>query len=126
MRRLPTINIAKPIQAVGRGVELTLIVESEDGGEAQFKFMRHSEHRFLLLSRQPKPVIITPVMALPDFNAQGLLPEGVHPATVGDLKDRFVTPFPASVRRQKVFDNFCRYQATVAALGVQPLVMQSK
>ncbi len=57
-------------------------------------------------------------MALPNFNAQALLPEGVHPATAGDLKDRFVTPFPASGRRQKVFGNFCRYQAAVAALGV--------
>ena len=57
-------------------------------------------------------------MALPDFNAQGLLPEGVHPATTADLKDRFVTSFPTSVRRQKVFDNFCRYQAAVAGFGV--------
>lgn len=57
-------------------------------------------------------------MALPDFNAQGLLPEGVHLATTGDLKDRFVAPFAGSVTRQKIFDNFCRYQTVVAALGV--------
>lgn len=57
-------------------------------------------------------------MALPDFNAQGLLPEGVHPATVADLKDRFATPFPTSRTRQNVLANFCRYQADVAALGV--------
>lgn len=56
-------------------------------------------------------------MALPDFNAQGLLPEGVHPATAGDLKDRFVSPFAGSTTRQIIFDNFCRYQADVAALG---------
>lgn len=57
-------------------------------------------------------------MELPDFNAQGLLPEGVHPATAGDLKDRFVTSFEGSGTREKIFDNFCRYQAAVAALDV--------
>jgi len=57
-------------------------------------------------------------MALPNFNAQGLLPEGVHPATAEDLKDRFVTPFPESGTRQKIFNNFRRYQAAVVALGV--------
>ena len=56
-------------------------------------------------------------MPLPSFNAQGLLPEGVHPATTEDLKDRCVTPFPASGTRQDIFHNFCRYQAAVALLG---------
>jgi hypothetical protein len=58
-----------------------------------------------------------PNMALPDFNAQGLLPEGVHEATSGDLHDRFVAACLGSGTRQNVFDNFCRYQAAVAALG---------
>jgi hypothetical protein len=57
-------------------------------------------------------------MALPDFNEQGLLPEGVHLATAGDLEDRFVTPFPESASRPNVFDNFCRYEAALAALAV--------
>jgi hypothetical protein len=66
-----------------------------------------------------KSGINIPDMPLPDFNPQGLLPEGVHLATVGDLQERFVTPFPASATRQKVFANFCRYQTAVTALGVQ-------
>jgi hypothetical protein len=57
-------------------------------------------------------------MLLPDFNAQGLLPEGVYPATAADLQDRFVTPFPVSCSRRNVFDKFCSYQAALAALGV--------
>jgi hypothetical protein len=57
-------------------------------------------------------------MALPDFNAEGLLPEGVHSASAAELKERFVTPFSGSARRQQVFDKFCRYQADVAALSV--------
>ena len=57
-------------------------------------------------------------MALSELNQEDLLPEGVHPATEEDLKSRFVTPFVSSSTRQKVHQNFCRYRADVAALGV--------
>jgi len=57
-------------------------------------------------------------MALPDLNPQGLLPEGVHPATEDELEARFVVPFASSSTRQRIFENFCRYRIEVAALGV--------
>jgi hypothetical protein len=57
-------------------------------------------------------------MALPEFNENGLLPKGVHPATPDDLKERCVTPFPTSVRRPVVFAGFTRYRTEIAELGV--------
>ncbi|HVY72017.1 MAG TPA: hypothetical protein VHH73_18940 [Verrucomicrobiae bacterium] len=57
-------------------------------------------------------------MALPDFNVKGLLPDGVHPATLDDLECRCVAPFPNSETRSKIFENFRNYQTTIAALGI--------
>jgi len=57
-------------------------------------------------------------MALPDLNPQGLLPEGVHPATEEDLKSRFVNPFAFNTTRQRIHQSLCRYRAEIAAIGV--------
>lgn len=56
-------------------------------------------------------------MALPEFNSKQLLPEGVHSATPNDLKERLVTSFTGSATRHKIYENFCRYQSKLAALG---------
>jgi hypothetical protein len=57
-------------------------------------------------------------MSLPTFTAEGLLPDGVHPATEDELKERCVDPFPTSRTRQPVFDGFCRYRADLSGLGL--------
>jgi hypothetical protein len=57
-------------------------------------------------------------MALPDFNSNDLIPDGVHTATKADFEQRFVTPFPNSVTRQVIFDGLVRYQADLVALGL--------
>ena len=57
-------------------------------------------------------------MPLPTFNAEGLLPDGVHPATEDELKERCVDPFPTSRTRQPVFDGFCRYRSDLGGLGL--------
>ena len=57
-------------------------------------------------------------MALPEFNENGLLPEGLHMASNTDLRDRCVVSFAGSVRRPVVYDSFVVYQTDVAAIGV--------
>lgn len=57
-------------------------------------------------------------MSLPTFTSQGLLPDGVHPATEDELKERCVDPFPMSRTRQTVFDGFCRYRSDLSGLGL--------
>jgi hypothetical protein len=57
-------------------------------------------------------------MALPEFNENGLLPEGLHAASDSDLRDRCVTAFVNSVRRPMVFATFVTYQQDVAGVGV--------
>jgi hypothetical protein len=57
-------------------------------------------------------------MPLPTFTADGLLPDGVHPATEDELKERCVDPFPASRTRQPVFDGFRRYRNDLNGLGL--------
>lgn len=57
-------------------------------------------------------------MPLPTFNAEGLLPDGVHPATEDELKERCVDPFTTSRTRQPVFDGFCRYRSDLGGLGL--------
>lgn len=57
-------------------------------------------------------------MPLPTFNADGILPDGVHPATEAELKVRCVDPFQASTSRQNVFDGFCRYRGELSGLGI--------
>lgn len=55
-------------------------------------------------------------MPLPDFNSNGLLPEGVHPATENDLMERYVMPFETSQTRPIVFEGFQRYRQELAIL----------
>ena len=57
-------------------------------------------------------------MSLPDFTMNDLLPPGVHPATEAEVRDRCVTPFPASVSREPVFNGLCEYRSDVGALGI--------
>ena len=57
-------------------------------------------------------------MPLPAFSSEGLLPDGVHPATEADLRSRCVDQFPASVMRGPVLDGFLRYRADVGRLGI--------
>lgn len=55
-------------------------------------------------------------MPLPDFDQNGLLPDGVHSATRQDFEARCVTPFPASTTRPAIFAAFSNYQDAIAAL----------
>jgi hypothetical protein len=57
-------------------------------------------------------------MSLPDFNTEGLLPDGVHPSTEDELKERCVDPFTTSRTRQPVFDGFCLYRNALNSLGL--------
>jgi hypothetical protein len=57
-------------------------------------------------------------MSLPDFNHQGLLPEGLHRASEDEVRERCVESFPESNSRHAVFDGFCRYRAAAATLGL--------
>lgn len=57
-------------------------------------------------------------MTLPTFNAEGLLPDGVHPAIEEELKERCVDPFATSRTRQPVFDGFRRYRNDLSSLGL--------
>lgn len=57
-------------------------------------------------------------MPLPPFTSQGLLPEGLHPATEDDLRERCVTPFPESHTRGSIFSGLCEYRQRLAELGV--------
>lgn len=42
-------------------------------------------------------------VGLPDFTAQGLLPSGVHDATVDDVHESLVAAFDGSVSREPIF-----------------------
>lgn len=57
-------------------------------------------------------------MPLPNFTTEGLLPDGVHPATEDELKERCVDPFATSRTRQPVFNGFCRYRNELVGLGL--------
>ena len=57
-------------------------------------------------------------MPLPVFNSNGLLPEGVHPATDKDLHDRCVLPFVGSQTRPMVFDGFKKYRRDLELLKI--------
>lgn len=57
-------------------------------------------------------------MSLPAFTANGLLPEGVHPNTEEELKERCVDPFYLSNTRKDIFDGLCSYRGELASLGV--------
>jgi hypothetical protein len=57
-------------------------------------------------------------MSLPDFNSQGLLPEGIHRASEDEVKERCVDAFPESRSRRTIFDGLCRYRAAASALSL--------
>jgi hypothetical protein len=57
-------------------------------------------------------------MSLPDFNHQGLLPEGLHLASEDEVKERCVDAFPDSTSRRPVFYGLCRYRAAAAKLNL--------
>jgi hypothetical protein len=57
-------------------------------------------------------------MALPEFDSNGLLPDGVHAATRQDLEARCVSPFALSATRLGIFTAFSGYQDELAALGL--------
>ncbi len=56
-------------------------------------------------------------MPLPDFNAQGLLPDGVHAGDANDLHERCVDG-STSTTRASIFKGLQDYQADIAALGL--------
>jgi hypothetical protein len=56
-------------------------------------------------------------MALPEFEANGLLPDGVHQATREELRERCVAPFATSITREAIFMAFARYQDDLAMLS---------
>jgi hypothetical protein len=56
-------------------------------------------------------------MPLPAFNARGLLPDGIHDATIDELHARSVVEFPGSATRADIFANFVRYRDAIVALG---------
>lgn len=55
-------------------------------------------------------------MPLPEFQPNGLLPEGVHPATEDELKARCVAPFATSRTRPNLFEGFQRYRQELDSL----------
>jgi hypothetical protein len=59
-----------------------------------------------------------PYMSLPDFNTEGLLPDGVHPATEDELKERCVDSFTLSRSRNVIFQGLCTYRQELASLGI--------
>jgi hypothetical protein len=57
-------------------------------------------------------------MPLPSFNAEGVLPNGVHHATEAEVRERLVDSFPTSASRQPIFEGFCRYRVDLSGLGL--------
>jgi hypothetical protein len=57
-------------------------------------------------------------MPLPLLNIHGLLPDGIHSASEDELHFRFVAPFPGSVTRERIFENFRRYRVVVSGAGL--------
>lgn len=57
-------------------------------------------------------------MPLPEFNSHGLLPDGVHYATLDELRERCVDQFPRSATRPQVFANFLRFRQALENLGL--------
>lgn len=57
-------------------------------------------------------------MPIPPFNAQDLLPDNVHHATLDEFRLRCVDEFPGSVSRSLIFANFVRYRDALARLGL--------
>lgn len=61
-------------------------------------------------------------MVIPPFNSQGNIPEGIHPTTLAEFKDRFVLSFSESTTREPLFSGyltFCNTICAYEAFGVQ-------
>ena len=55
-------------------------------------------------------------LAIPDFDGDGYLPEGVYPCTEEGLDSRFVQPYAGSSTRQDIYDGFMRWRCDVRPL----------
>lgn len=55
-------------------------------------------------------------MAIPGFEPTGLLPPGIHQASLGDVEDTLVLPFTTSTRRRPIFDWWKIHREAVRAL----------
>ena len=56
--------------------------------------------------------------ALPEFDATGLLPDGIHPCDAAQFQERFVASFTGSVTREPICDGFTRWRTAVAAFSL--------
>lgn len=59
-------------------------------------------------------------MALPAWDASGLLPPGIHPASLDDIYERCVKDAPHSPWRETVFDALKTYLAVLRHRGLVP------
>jgi uncharacterized protein DUF6932 len=57
-------------------------------------------------------------MSLPEFNANGLFPDGIHRASMDELRERCVDAFHGSGTRPDIFATFIRYRQTLENLGL--------
>ncbi len=51
-------------------------------------------------------------MSIPDFNENGVLPEGIYKATIKEIKEVFCS-FGDTTKRNKLFNSFLRYLTEV-------------
>ena len=57
-------------------------------------------------------------MPIPNFNSKGLLPEGIHEATLNEVEERFCT-FSNQDRRSSLFKVFKQYLANISKHNVK-------
>lgn len=57
-------------------------------------------------------------MPLPAFTEEGLLPQGIHPATEEDVALLLVDPFISSRTRATLYNGLCCYRRDLTVLGV--------
>lgn len=55
-------------------------------------------------------------MSIPAFTDEGLLPPGCHPATVEEVRERFVDAFPESATRAAIFTFWQHHRAATRDL----------
>lgn len=58
-------------------------------------------------------------MPLPDFTAEGLLPEGIHSADEIEIKQRLVDEFHYSNTRESVHSGLCEYRSELCLLALK-------
>lgn len=59
-------------------------------------------------------------MALPDFTDDGVLPPGVHVATVDEVRERFVTAFEGGAARRDIFERWVHHRDALRELVEVP------